>query len=77
MHAAHAIAPNLAPPPEERRPVSESKAFAPVEVPPLPARRSAMPPCRLPITVAFFFIFPAAPQQGFLEGTTYGESTVY
>jgi len=49
-----------------------------LQVPPLPAQRSAMPPCKLPMTERFlhFRAYPCS-HQGFLEGTTYGESNVY
>jgi len=47
-----------------------------LEVSPLPAWHSAPPRCRLRISVAFFLVFVPAPDQGFLEGTMYGESTV-
>ena len=58
----------------------QNKAFVPVEVPPLPARRFAMLPCRSPFTphgILFSFVPAPNPKQEFLEGTMYGESTFY
>ena len=75
MRAAHAVAPNLAPPPEERRSVSETKPLHPRKY--RRCRRSA-PPCRHADRLLQwrFLHFVPAPHQGFLEGTMYGESTV-
>ena len=45
-----------------------NKAFVLVEVPPLPARRSAMPPCRSPITVEWRFLHFCVCAHGFFRG---------
>ena len=76
MRAADAVAPNLPPPPEERRPVSETKPLYQWKY--RRCRRGA-PPCRhADRRIQWrFHHFRACPHQGFLEGTMYGESTVY
>ena len=53
MRATNAVVPKFAAAAGEASSSGTSKAFVPMEVPPLPARRSAMPPCRLPNTVPF------------------------
>ena len=62
--AAHAVALNLPLPPEERRPV---RGIKPLERSKFHRRQWRFPRFRA----------CAAPDQGFLEGTIYGESTVY
>jgi hypothetical protein len=76
MCAANAVAPNLC----RRRQSSVGtcviKACVPVKVPPPPSLRSAMPPCRLPKTVAVSSFSRLRPAKKIGEGR-YGESTVY
>ena len=76
MRAANAVAPNLPPPPEERRPVSKAKPLYQWKY--RRCRRGA-PPCRhADCRLQWrFFIFVPPPHQGILEGPMYGESTVY
>ena len=81
MRPAHAVAPNLAPPPEERRPVSELKPLYQWKY--RRCRRGA-PPCPMQIAdySGVFFIFVPRPARAarpprILERTIHGESTVY
>ena len=76
MRAAHAVAPNLPPPPEERRPV---RGIKPLERSKYHRRRLGTPP-RRDADCGSQWRFPrfrvdARPR--ILGGSIYGESTVY
>jgi len=78
LRAAHAVAPNLPPPPEERRPV---RGIKPLERSKYHRRRLGTPlrrdaDCGPQCDPQWRFP-RQTPDQGFLEGSMYGESTVY
>jgi hypothetical protein len=84
MRAAHAVAPNLAYPPQWRLPTTDVKPPARSKC---RRRRGGAPPCRrhargggrfpvlLPVRARNRFL--VWPDQAFLSGSVYGESTVY
>ena len=76
MRAAHAVAPNLAPPSKERLPV---RVIEPLAQSKYRRRRRGTPPRRHQIAddSGVFCIFVPAPHQGFLSAMMYGESAVY
>jgi len=76
MRAAEAVAPNLPYPPEERLPVRDAK---PLTRSKCRRRRRGTPPRRDADCGSQwrFLRLRAWPHQGFLEGSEYGESTVF
>jgi len=77
MRAADAVAPNLPYPPQECLPVRDIQLLARSKC---RCRRRSTPPRRdadIAAHSGFFFVCMPAPHQGFVEGSTYGESTVH